>query len=42
MEKKPKDRAMPWQMMEHPWILEIKTKRVNMEHFLKTVWDWKD
>ncbi|KAF2664122.1 kinase-like protein [Microthyrium microscopicum] len=42
LEKNPKERAMPWQMLDHPWMLEIKTKRVNMESFLKTVWDWKD
>jgi mitogen-activated protein kinase kinase len=29
-------------MMEHPWMVEMKTKRVDMERFLKTVWGWKD
>jgi mitogen-activated protein kinase kinase len=29
-------------MLEHPWMLEMKTKKVNMGHFLKQVWDWKD
>jgi mitogen-activated protein kinase kinase len=29
-------------MLEHPWIVEMKSKKVNMEHFLKQVWDWQD
>ena len=29
-------------MLEHPWMVEIKTKKVNMAHFLREVWDWKD
>ena len=29
-------------MLEHPWMLEIKSKRVNMASFLKRVWDWSD
>jgi mitogen-activated protein kinase kinase len=29
-------------MLEHPWMIEIRTKKVNMAHFLKQVWDWKD
>jgi len=29
-------------MLEHPWIVEMKTKKVNMAHFLAQVWDWKD
>lgn len=29
-------------MLEHPWMLEMKTKKVNMGHFLEQVWDWKD
>jgi mitogen-activated protein kinase kinase len=42
LERQPGRRATPWRMLEHPWIAEMKTKRVNMEHFLKKVWDWKD
>jgi mitogen-activated protein kinase kinase len=29
-------------MMEHPWMVDMKTKRVDMERFLKTVWGWQD
>jgi len=29
-------------MLEHPWMVEMKSKKVNMERFLKEVWDWKD
>lgn len=29
-------------MSEHPWIVEIKSKTVNIEKFLKQVWDWKE
>ncbi|KAI9837993.1 MAG: hypothetical protein M1819_006147 [Sarea resinae] len=42
LEKEPPRRATPWRMLEHPWMVEMKTKKVNMELFLKRVWDWKD
>ncbi|CAI6333038.1 unnamed protein product [Periconia digitata] len=42
LEKEPPRRATPWRMIEHPWMIEMKTKKVNMGHFLKQVWDWKD
>jgi len=42
LEKDPRKRPMPWQMIQHPWLEDLKTKKVNMEHFLKQVWDWKD
>lgn len=42
LEKDPPRRATPWRMLEHPWMVEIRTKKVNMSHFLKQVWDWKD
>ena len=42
LEKEPSRRATPWRMLEHPWIVEMKTKKVNMAHFLAQVWDWKD
>lgn len=31
-------------MLEHPWILELKNKKkkVDMEQFLKKVWNWED
>lgn len=40
LEKSPARRATPWRMLEHPWIVEMKGKRVNMEAFLSQVWDW--
>ncbi|KAJ9637329.1 Protein kinase C signaling pathway involved MAPKK protein [Coniosporium apollinis] len=42
LEKEPTRRATPWRMLEHPWMVDMKSKKVNMEHFLKQVWDWKD
>ncbi|KAI5285726.1 Protein kinase C signaling pathway involved MAPKK protein [Ascosphaera aggregata] len=35
-------RQPPWQMLEHPWMVEMRLKKVNMALFLKKVWDWKD
>jgi len=29
-------------MLEHPWMAEMKGKKVSMEKFLQQVWDWKD
>jgi len=40
VEKEGSKRATPWRMMEHPWMVEMKNKRVNMEVFLKKVWGW--
>ncbi|KAM5429312.1 Protein kinase C signaling pathway involved MAPKK protein [Microsporum canis] len=42
LEKDHPRRATPWRMLEHPWMLEIKNKKVNMAHFLKQVWGWND
>jgi hypothetical protein len=27
-------------MLEHPWMIEMRPKRVKMAHFLAKVWDW--
>ncbi|ELR06067.1 Protein kinase C signaling pathway involved MAPKK protein [Pseudogymnoascus destructans] len=40
LEKDPNRRASPWRMLEHPWMIDMKSKRVNMGHFLATVWGW--
>lgn len=42
LEKNPKRRGMPWKMLEHPWMTELKTKRVNMAKYLTQVWGWDD
>lgn len=42
LEKEPTRRASPWRMLEHPWMVEMKTKRVNMERYLSQVWGWDD
>lgn len=42
LEKEPKRRATPWRMLEHPWMVEMKTKKVSMSTFLAQVWDWKE
>ncbi|KAF8466952.1 kinase-like domain-containing protein [Kalaharituber pfeilii] len=41
LEKDTARRANPWRMLEHPWIVEMRTKKVNMSNFLAQVWDWK-
>lgn len=42
LEKEPTRRASPWRMLEHPWIVEMRTKRVNMERYLSQVWGWDE
>jgi mitogen-activated protein kinase kinase len=29
-------------MLEHPWMVEMRGKRVNMASFLSTVWGWEE
>jgi len=29
-------------MLEHPWMIEMRAKRVNMAHFLSEVWGWNE
>jgi mitogen-activated protein kinase kinase len=29
-------------MLEHPWMVDMRTKRVNMEKYLAQVWGWDD
>lgn len=42
LEKDAPHRASPWRMLEHPWMVEMRAKRVNMAHFLATVWGWEE
>jgi len=42
LEKDPARRATPWRMLEHPWMKEIRGKRVNMARFLAQVWGWEE
>lgn len=42
LEKQPNRRATPWKMMEHPWMVEMKAKRVNMVKYLSFVWGWDE
>ena len=42
LEKEPSRRATPWRMLEHPWMVEMKTKRVDIERFLSKVWGWSN
>jgi hypothetical protein len=42
LEKEPSKRATPWRMLEHPWMVEMKSKKVNMKKFLQQVWGWQD
>lgn len=29
-------------MLEHPWVVDMKNKKVNMANFVQQVWDWKE
>ncbi|KAK3375495.1 kinase-like domain-containing protein [Podospora didyma] len=40
LEKEPNRRASPWRMLEHPWMVEMRQKRVNMGRYLSQVWGW--
>jgi hypothetical protein len=42
LEKEPGRRATPWRMLEHPWMVDMRSKRVNMEKYLAQVWGWDD
>jgi mitogen-activated protein kinase kinase len=42
LEKQPNRRASPWKMMEHPWMVEMRSKRVNMVKYLSFVWGWDE
>ncbi|PYH43198.1 Pkinase-domain-containing protein [Aspergillus saccharolyticus JOP 1030-1] len=42
LEKEPPRRATPWRMLDHPWMLDMKNKKVNMANFVKQVWDWAE
>ncbi|KAJ0160755.1 MAP kinase kinase MKK1/SSP32 [Colletotrichum tanaceti] len=40
LEKESTRRASPWRMLEHPWMVEMRSKRVNMAKYLAQVWGW--
>jgi mitogen-activated protein kinase kinase len=42
LEKQPNRRASPWKMLEHPWMTEMRSKRVNMVKYLSFVWGWDE
>ncbi|KAK3997365.1 MAP kinase [Cladorrhinum sp. PSN332] len=42
LEKDPNRRASPWRMLEHPWMLEMRSKRVNISRYLAQVWGWDE
>ncbi|OAA65999.1 map kinase kinase [Niveomyces insectorum RCEF 264] len=42
LEKEPSRRATPWRMLDHPWMKEMRTKRVNMGRYLSKVWGWDE
>ncbi|KAJ5184757.1 hypothetical protein N7472_009597, partial [Penicillium cf. griseofulvum] len=42
LEKEPPRRATPWRMLEHPWVQDMRNKKVNMTNFIRQVWDWKE
>lgn len=42
LEKDSTRRASPWRMLEHPWMVEMSSKRVNMGRYLSQVWGWDE
>lgn len=42
LEKEPSRRASPWRMLDHPWMVEMRSKRVNMSRYLSQVWGWDE
>ncbi|KAJ5894186.1 MAP kinase kinase MKK1/SSP32, partial [Penicillium taxi] len=42
LEKEPPRRATPWRMLEHPWMQDMKNKKVNMANFVRQVWGWEE
>jgi mitogen-activated protein kinase kinase len=42
LEKDPSRRASPWRMLDHPWMLDMRSKRVNMSRYLSQVWGWDE
>ncbi|VUC34226.1 unnamed protein product [Clonostachys rosea] len=42
LEKDTSRRASPWKMQDHPWLVEMKSKRVNMVKYLSFVWGWDE
>ncbi|KAG6296841.1 hypothetical protein E4U09_001620 [Claviceps aff. purpurea] len=40
LEKEANRRASPWKMLDHPWMVEMRAKRVNMVKYLSFVWGW--
>ncbi|KFA68778.1 hypothetical protein S40285_01158 [Stachybotrys chlorohalonatus IBT 40285] len=42
LEKQPNRRASPWKMLEHPWMVDMRSKRVNMVRYLSNVWGWDE
>ena len=29
-------------MLEHPWMVDMRPRRVNMVKYLSSVWGWED
>lgn len=42
LERDPTRRASPKKMLEHPWMVDMRSKRVNMVKYLSFVWGWDD
>jgi hypothetical protein len=42
LEKDPPRRATPWRMLDHPWMQDIRNKKINMANFIRKVWGWKN
>lgn len=42
LEKEPSRRATPWRMLDHPWMVEMRSKRVNIPKYLSKVWGWEE
>lgn len=41
LERNGEARRKPAEMLEHPWMLELRHKKVNMARFLQVIWNWE-
>jgi mitogen-activated protein kinase kinase len=42
LEKEVEKRPSPEQIMEHPWVVYMQKKKVDMEKWIGEVWGWKN
>lgn len=42
LEKEVEKRPSPEQIMEHPWVVHMQKKKIDMEKWIGEVWGWKN